>query len=486
MRIFHALFARSQPAIMQPLITVVGATGTGKSKLAVDIAKRFNGEIINGDAMQLYRGLPIITNKIPVNEREGVPHHLIDFIGLEEEPWRIGKFKNECLRAIQDIHSRGKVPVLVGGTSYYVQSVLFNDALVGEGADDGSASLLDDQEQQHEEKGQGKEGEWAILDGPVEAMLEKLREVDPIMANRWHMKEVRKIRRSLEIYLKTGRPASELYAEQMQQRQAAINNVEGVAAGQLRYSTLIFWMHAEREKLYKRLDARVGNMLEQGLMSEAQSLFQYLKEQEAQGSQVDMTRGIWVSIGYKEMQPYLTALSTGDTNEKELETLKNTGIDSVKATTRQYSTKQVQWIRKKLWPALSDIGATDRLYILDGTDLEAWSSCVTEPTERIVQTFLSNADNDLPEPKTLSPLAEETLKEREQNYTKGGATLPAVALKQITCELCNRTMMGQEQWDIHVRAASHRRAIKAAARREERLEYFRNRASAAPVDGLPS
>ncbi|OKL56759.1 hypothetical protein UA08_07903 [Talaromyces atroroseus] len=475
---------------MQPLITVVGATGTGKTKLAVDLAKRFNGEIINGDAMQLYRGLPIITNKVPVNEREGVPHHLIDFIGLEEEPWRIGTFKNECLRTIQDIHSRGKIPVLVGGTSYYVQSVLFNDALVGEGADGASASLLDDSERQHEgwEEGQGREQEeWAILDAPVEIMLEKLREVDPIMADRWHVKEVRKIRRSLEIYLKTGRPASEIYAEQMQQRQAAINNVEGVAAGKLRYSTLIFWMHAEREKLYKRLDTRVGSMLEQGLMAEAQSLFQYLREQEAQGSHIDMTRGIWVSIGYKEMQPYLAALSAGETNEKELEALKTTGIESVKASTRQYSTKQVQWIRKKLWSALSDIGATDRLYVLDGTDPEAWSRCITEPTERIVQTFLSNDDNNFPDPKSLSSLAEETLKEREQNYTKGTTTLPAVALKQITCELCNRTMMGQEQWDIHVRAASHRRAIRAAARREQRLEYFRNHASRAePVDGLPS
>lgn len=433
--------------------------------------------------MQLYRGLPIITNKIPVNEREGIPHHLIDFIGLEEEPWRIGKFKNECLRAIQDIHSRGKTPVLVGGTSYYVQSVLFHDGLVDEGAEDASDSLLDDNQPQNGEEREQQAEKWAILDAPAETMMEKLREVDPIMAERWHIKDTRKIRRSLEIYLKTGKPASEIYAEQMRQRQAAINRVEGVAAGQLRYPTLIFWMHAERGKLYKRLDNRVGGMVEQGLISEAQSLFDYLRLQEAQGSSVDMTRGIWVSIGYKEMQPYLAALFAGNdaTSEKELEVLKTTGIESVKTSTRQYSARQVQWIRKKLWAALADIGATDRLYVLDGTDPEAWSRCVTEPTERIVQAFLRG--DDLPDPKTLSLLAEETLKEREQNHPTGTTTLPAVALRQITCDLCKRTMAGQDQWDIHIRSSNHRRALKAAAKRERDREYLRNRASAEQVDG---
>lgn len=430
--------------------------------------------------MQLYRGLPIITNKIPMHEREGVPHHLIDFIGLEEESWRIGQFQKECLRVIQDIHSRGKIPVLVGGTSYYVQSVLFNDALVGEGEDD---VLSNDKEAGQQESGERMSEAWAILDAPVEAMMEKLREVDPVMANRWHINEGRKIRRSLEIYLKTGRPASEIYNEQMRQRQAAIDKTDGVTAGQLRYSTLVFWVHAEREHLYRRLENRVNTMAEQGLIAEAQCLSEYAVEQEAQGYPVDLSRGIWVSIGYKEIEPYFTALRTRDLSGNELETLKESCLESVKTSTRQYSTRQVQWVRKKLWTALADIGATNQLYVLDTTDPGAWDSCVAEPMERIVQAFLGN--ENLPDPKTLSQWAEETLTEREHNYKKA-TVLPAQTLKQMTCEVCNRTMMGQEQWDIHIRAATHRRALKAAAKKLRDMEWLRNHPRTKAVDGQPA
>jgi tRNA dimethylallyltransferase len=413
-----------------------------------------------------------------MREREGVPHHLIDFIGLEEESWRIGQFRKECLRVIQDIHSRGKIPVLVGGTSYYVQSVLFNDALVGEGADD---VLSDDKLPEQQERKVSED--WAILDAPAETMMEKLREVDPVMANRWHINEGRKIRRSLEIYLKTGRRASEIYEEQMRQRQAAIERAEGVTAGQLRYSTLIFWVHSEREKLYRRLENRVDTMAEQGLIAEAKSLSEYAVEQEAQENPIDLSRGVWVSIGYKEIEPYFTALRAGNSSEKELEALKGSCLESVKASTRQYSNRQVQWIRKKLWTALADIGATNRLYVLDTTDPGAWNSCVAEPMERIVQAFLRN--ETLPEPKSLSQMAEETLTEREQNYTK--VTIPpAQTLKQITCEVCNKTMMGQEQWDVHIRAAPHRRALKAAAKKAHNMEWLRNHPPAEAVDGQPA
>lgn len=423
----------------------------------MDLAKRFNGEIINGDAMQLYRGLPIITNKISVEEREGVPHHLIDFISLEEETWHIGRFRSECLRLIHGIHSRGKIPILVGGTSYYVQSVLFHDGLV-------------DYEMADQTPGQDEQStrDWAILDGPVEAMLAKLREVDPIMAERWHINEDRKIRRSLEIYLKTGRPASEIYAEQQRQREA-----KGTIAGQLRYPTLVFWVHAEREKLHKRLDTRVDKMVEQGLIPEAQSLSEYLRDKESQGLQVDRTRGIWVSIGFKEMEPYFNILHAGNSSDEQIEALKRTCIESVKTSTRQYSTYQTRWIRLKLWTALANAGATDQLYILDGTDPNAWDSCITEPSERIVQGFLDNGT--LPKPESLSALAQQTLEERTKTYNKDGQA--GFNVKQIPCEPCGKMLMGQEQWDLHVRGYAHRRTIKKTAKREQRQKYLQSRAS---------
>ncbi|KAL1963174.1 hypothetical protein VTN77DRAFT_8607 [Rasamsonia byssochlamydoides] len=477
---------------MEPLITIVGATGTGKSKLAVDLATRFNGEIINGDAMQMYRGLPIITNKIPVEERNGIPHHLIDCVSLEEEPWRVGLFRKESLRLIKEIHSRGKLPILVGGTHYYTQSVLFNDVLVGEGEDEEAAQDL---QQNERDKASPKSEDWAILDAPVEVMLQKLREVDPVMADRWHPNERRKIRRSLEIYLQTGKPASEIYAQQRRQRlEAGMANGDDrddalSHAGQMRYQTLFFWVHAEKEKLHKRLDARVDTMVEQGLIEEAQRMSDYLKEKEAQGVTVDQTRGVWISIGFKELEPYFAALRAGVSSEKELEALKRSCIESVKTSTRQYSARQIKWIRNKLWNALAEVDTAHRLYVLDTSNVDEWERCVTEPSERIVHAFLSN--ERCPDPKTLSALAKETLEEREREYQKKLAAAtsadgPAVIMKQMTCDLCKKTMLGPEQWDIHVRGSSHKRALKAAAKRAQREEYLRNRKLAEAEEGSGS
>lgn len=451
----------------------------------MDLATRFNGEIINGDSMQMYCGLPIITNKIPMEERNGIPHHLIDRVSLEEEPWRISTFRKEALRLIKEIHSRGKLPVLVGGTHYYTQSVLFDDALVDEG----------EEEEQHEEEGiwdlqqKGRDiasptvEDWAILDAPPEVILQKLREVDPVMADRWHPNETRKIRRSLQIYLQTGKPATEIYEQQRRQRLEAGTGSGGdngdnfARPGRMRYQTLLFWTHAERENLYKRLDARVDTMVQQGLIAEAQAMSDHLKKRESQGVTVDQTRGVWVSIGLKELEPYFAALRAGLSSEEELTALRRSCIESVKTTTRQYSAKQVKWIRNKLWNSLAEADAAHRLYILD-SNVDGWDKCVTEPSERVVHAFLSN--ERCPDPKMLSELARNMFDAREKDHQKklaavSAAESPSVFMKQLTCNLCHKTMMGQEQWGIHVRGTGHNRALKAAAKREQREEYLRSR-----------
>ncbi|KAI5277644.1 hypothetical protein KEM54_004933, partial [Ascosphaera aggregata] len=174
--------------------------------LAIDLASRFNGEIINADAMQTYKGLPVTTNQVQPHEMNGIPHHLIAVNSIEQEPWQVGLFRRECLKTIRDIRSRGKLPVLVGGTHYYTQAVLFNEQLVDyRGLEDAEA-----QPQEGERPLDAAAQErFKILDKSDQEILEKLREVDPVMASRWHPNEDRKIRRSLEIYLQTGRRASE-------------------------------------------------------------------------------------------------------------------------------------------------------------------------------------------------------------------------------------------------------------------------------------
>ncbi|KAJ5204034.1 uncharacterized protein N7498_004913 [Penicillium cinerascens] len=444
---------------MNPLIAVVGATGTGKSKLAVDLASRFNGEIINGDAMQMYRGLPIITNQIPVEERNGIPHHLLSCVDLEAEAWRIGRFKKEALRLIDDIRSRGKLPILVGGTHYYTQAVLFKDQLVGEGSDD------EDGPEPFQELPSTSD-KWPILESSPEVLMEKLREVDPVMAERWHPKDARKIRRSLEIYFQTGRRASEIYAEQKLLKNEAVMKDEGL----LRFeNTLIFWVHAEKEILNARLDARVDGMIEQGLMAEAETMSDYLQTKQSQGIEVDQTRGVWVSIGFKELAPYFAAVQEAKLNEEELENLKKRCIDSIRTATRQYGSSQVKWIRNKLWRALSDADMTRRLYLLDSSSVKGWDECIAKPSEDIVQSMFE--DRPTPDPKSLSKLANTVLGAKEEQ----GRSQPNSDMQCFTCDMCNKTMAGEEQWNIHLKGYGHKRAAKSAARKAERDAYFRKR-----------
>ncbi|KAJ6186371.1 hypothetical protein N7519_007672 [Penicillium mononematosum] len=447
--------------IMNPLIAVVGATGTGKSKLAVDLASRFNGEIINGDAMQMYRGLPIITNQIPIEERNGIPHHLLSCIDLNAEAWRVGLFKREALRIIEDIRARGKVPILVGGTHYYTQAVLFKEQLVGEGVDDES-----EREQLTEFSSTSKK--WPILDSAPEVLLEKLREVDPVMAARWHPRDGRKIRRSLEIYFQTGRRASDIYKEQFSQKRKAMDQEEGL----LRFeNTLVFWVHAEKEVLNARLDARVDDMVKQGLMTEAEKMSDYLQEKASQGIEVDQTRGVWVSIGFKELAPYFKAIRDGEASEKEIEDLKRNSLELIRIATRQYGTSQVKWIRNKLWRALTEAGETRRLYLLDSSNVSDWSKCITGPSEEIVQLMQQNKPT--PDPKSLSQLAAAEFGAKEAQAQKREQTDPIG--RCYTCDVCQKTMATEDQWHIHLNSHQHKRGLKSASKRTQRDEYFRKK-----------
>lgn len=366
----------------------------------MELARRFNGEVLNADAMQLYKGLPIITNKITSGEQRGVPHHLLGCIGLDEQPWTVGNFVTSALSTIADIHNRGNVPIMVGGTHYYTQSLLFHDSLA-------SCSATNEPSLQHDTWSNEKPStqlakQWPILkNGSTSEILEKLKEVDPFMARRWHPNDHRKIQRSLEIYLQTGRKASEIYQEQRARRRgqrieddgldgSAVENAavdqhvncdelrSGGGAGvqgSLRMPTLILWLHADTSVLYPRLDARVEKMLKRGLLDEVKELSQYAANH---SSTIDQSSGIWVSIGYKEFLPYMSYLNSthkgkvklddskgnddddddddkNDTmkvEDRQAKALLQQAIEATQAGTRQYAKRQLRWIRIKLIDAL--------------------------------------------------------------------------------------------------------------------------------------
>ncbi|KAK2019859.1 tRNA isopentenyltransferase [Colletotrichum eremochloae] len=437
--------ARNAPP-SDPLVVILGSTGTGKSELAVELATRFNGEVINADAMQMYKGLPIITNKITPEERRGVPHHLLDYISLDQPTWIVEDFKREANRVIGEIRSRGNLPIVVGGTHYYTNALLFEDTLVG--ADDGKTKDGD-------VKVDDDTSAFPILDEPTEVILAKLREVDPVMADRWHPNDRRKISRSLQIYLQHGRPASEIYAEQ-RQRKAAESEPDVTSASP--WQALLFWVYSDPEVLKERLDKRVDKMLAAGLGDETQSMYDYVRAKEAAGQNVDYTRGIWQSIGFKEFSPYLRALNASDppADPSVLEALKATGLEEMKTSTRQYAKYQTRWIRTKTVPLLQERpGALDHLFVMDSTDISRWSDNVAEPAVDVAGRFLKG--QEMPAPAGLSETARGVLDEATAQTAR--------TLCRRTCEVCNTTCVTEQDWTKHVKSRRHNVLVKKTKRR---------------------
>lgn len=437
-------------------------------QLAVSLAERFRGEVINSDALQLYNGLPVVTNKIPVRDRKGISHHLLGCVGLDEEPWRVGKFLEQAQRAITEIRSRGNLPILVGGTHYYIQALLIKDALVG--IDVGEDQYIPSED---------AEKKWPILRASTEDMFEKLLEVDPSMAARRHPKDRRKIRRSLEIWLKTGRKASDIYEEQKQRRvtisaelgerngadneqgENTANDMLPTSSTLLRFPTIILWTHASSDVLMPRLNERVENMISNGLLSEVELMQASLFKQEAQGCTVDQTRGIWVAIGYKEFTGYLSASSAGDGNPKELEVIKQEAIERTKSATRHYAKSQIRWIRLRLLRTLRENKLADRMYILDSSDLSQWSTAVENMACDLVASFLEG--HKLPQPSHLSGAA------REMLAANNGADAPkGEDIQARHCYMCETTLMTERQWVQHVKSRKHRKISEAKGRREAR------------------
>lgn len=415
-------------------------------QFAVELATRFDGEIINADAMQMYKGLPIITNKLAAEEQRGIPHHLLGSIELDEDPWVVTQFKREATRIISEIRARGKLPIVVGGTSYYLDGLLFEGKLVDDqpALQSGGMSNRDE-----------LAAKYPVLNGPPDAMLAKLREVDPKMADKWHPNDTRKIRTSLEIYFATGRPASEIYAEQRLRKAAKLAS-EGLAQSQSHGETLLFWLYARREMLNERLDRRVDKMVQSGLLKETAEVYDYLQRRLAAGETVDRSKGIWQSIGFRQFEPYLRALK--ETPESpDLAKLRQQGIEDTKTATRQYAKYQVRWVTMKTISSLQEERLLDRFYLLDSSCLERWHDEVLAKGVELARKFLSN--EELPPAVDISETAREVLTETVEKSNQQSTPC------RRTCDLCNKTLLSEELWQAHIKGRKHLNAVRSAKRR---------------------
>ncbi|KAL8947456.1 MAG: hypothetical protein Q9222_006271 [Ikaeria aurantiellina] len=428
------------------VIVVAGTTGTGKSQLAVTLAEKFNGEIINGDALQLYEGLPIATNKLPLEERKSIPHHLLGCVALNEEPWTVAKYVRTAIGIARDVVGKGKLPIIVGGTHYYTQSLLFESSLV---------NSFDTEHLTTE----AQEKRWPILAASTKDMLKELHDVDPITAVRWHPNDRRKIRHSLEVYLTSGRKPSELYHEQRQAiLQGALTstreisnpdkNDPGDLPSQLRFDPMVLWIHADMDELSPRLDRRVDEMLEAGLVDEVYAMQQYVQKQEESGLFVDQSSGLCTAIGFKELIPYATAYREKGHTDEVLKRIKREGIERTKIATRQYAKRQQKWIQCKLLRAFTEHNVLNRIVCLDGTNPESWQEKVETIAKDVASAFLKG--HPLPRSANLSDM-------RGESQT----TKPDSIVRARHCEVCDITLMTQDEWDSHPKSKKHRKATRA-------------------------
>lgn len=281
-----------------PLIVIGGPTAVGKTQLSIDLAKRFGGEIINGDRLQFYRGLDIGTGKVTPEEMQDVPHHALDFLDVDQD-YDASQFQALAQNLIRDCHARGVLPILVGGSGLYLEGLLYDLEFGGKASHD--PLIRQALEQRLETEG-------------VEALYAELLAQDPVAASKIPIQNHRRLLRALEVMQVTGQK----FSDQSQHE-----------AAQARYETCILALDRPRDQLYERINARVQAMVAQGLEAEVRHLYQV-----AQGQLLPSVQG----IGYKEWWPYLA----GDITDREAV------IAAIQQNSRRYAKRQLTWFRNRI------------------------------------------------------------------------------------------------------------------------------------------
>lgn len=296
---------------MNKVIVIFGPTGVGKTDLSIQLAKKLNGEIISADSMQIYKGMDIGTAKITKEEMQGVSHHMIDIVSPNEE-YSVGQYVKEVKQKITEILSRGKIPIICGGTGLYI------NALVNE---------YDFNNTEKDEKIREKYQKIAEENGK-EFVYELLKKQDPIRASQLHPNDLKRVIRALEII--------EINKNKLENNSKMIKNAEKIKKNdknnEINYEYLIFGLDMPREKLYERINFRVEKMFTEGLIKEVKSLLKLGLDKNCQAMQ---------GIGYKE-------IINGLENNQSEEQIK----ELIKQRTRNYAKRQLTFMRgikKLIW-----------------------------------------------------------------------------------------------------------------------------------------
>lgn len=280
----------------RPLIVLTGPTAVGKTELSLKLAQAVNGEIISADSMQIYKYMDIGTAKIMPDQQMGIKHYLINQRFPDEE-FNVFQFKNMVLTSIEEIHSKGKIPILTGGTGFYIHAVLYDTEF---DENDGISLIREDLEKKAEALG----NRW---------LHKELQKVDPVSADAIHENNKKRVIRALEYFYQTGQPISAHNERELKKESP--------------YSFVYFVLNGDRKILYERIDKRVDDMIEKGLIQEVSRL-----------KDLGYTRNLvsMQGIGYKEVMAYLDGECT-----------LSQAVHQIKQDTRHFAKRQLTWFRRE-------------------------------------------------------------------------------------------------------------------------------------------
>ena len=280
----------------QPLVILSGPTAVGKTALSIELAKAINGAIISADSMQVYKGMDIGSAKIMPEEMEGIPHYLIDVLEPEEE-FNIVRFQEMAKEAMKEIYAKGQIPIIAGGTGFYIQSLLYDIDFSNQDTNDSYRKQLE---------------EFAKVHG-AEALHEQLREIDPVSYETIHANNIKRVIRALEFYHLSGEPIS-AHNEKERQKDSP-------------YNFAYFVLNDDRQTIYDKINARVDIMVKNGLLEEVKAL-------KAKGYHKKMVS--MQGLGYKEILSYLD----GECTLEE-------AIYTIEIETRHFAKRQLTWFRRE-------------------------------------------------------------------------------------------------------------------------------------------
>lgn len=481
-----------------PIIVILGSTATGKTKLSIELARRFRGEIISADSMQIYKGLDVSTAKATKEEQSQAVHHLLDVRDAWSDinrPYTVVDFRDSALPIIERLLSEEKIPIIVGGTNYYIESILWKVLVKPPLIKEYSKRKCEDGEHCERTvkraKDTGNDGEHAelselqtpsefeeilnltpndLLNKDPEYLHQLLTKIDPVSAERLHPNDTRKVRRALEVYIELGERMSDVHASQ---REAEGSSYLG---GPLRFDhTILFWIKSDQEVLNQRIDNRIDGMVADGLLQEIRRFYNDFKLSHAKSNgdtdnfAIDCTKGMFQAIGFKEFVPYLDKYPTEALDAEITDFIKGGGsskcegpkpegiqlleecLETLRLRTKRYSKTQIKWVTNRL---ISTRGRhVPPVYVLDSTHAASqWNEDVFLPAQDVIASYL-----DKRTPK-LQPI-------KSEENPRTGLDLN----KTFFCAECERRFIGEYQWNLHTTSNKHKKTI-ARRRKLEKLK----------------